>query len=325
MSVAVSSPITVPELEQARQALSLVAGGVSAVYIGDPRPIDWLLVALLAQGHALIEGVPGIAKTTLVRAFASALGCHVRRIQFTPDLLPSDITGTFVFSPRDATFNFRPGPIFGNIILADEINRAPAKTQAALLEAMAERQVTVEGERFALPEPFLVFATQNPLDLAGTYALPEAQLDRFLIHVRLGYPSHQDEVRMLRTHGSPPPEPRAVLTRESLAPLLALVSRVHVEDDLLEYVVALARFTRQRPRVSMGASPRASLGLLRASKAHALLHGRPFVTPDDVKAVAPCVLGHRLILDEDVDPQHREGVVVEALREVSYRRSVRAF
>jgi MoxR-like ATPase len=273
----------------------------------------------------LLEGVPGIAKTTLVKTFAVTLGCSIRRIQFTPDLLPADITGTYVLSPRDGTFSLRTGPIFSNVVLADEINRAPAKTQSALLEAMQERQVTIEGDRYELPDPFFVLATQNPIDLEGTYPLPEAQIDRFLISVRMGYPSARDEVAMLRAHGVAAPEARAVLSGNDALQLQSIAARVHVEDDIYEYSVGLAAFTRSHPRVVLGASPRASLSLLRAAKSHAVIGGRPFVTPDDVRSVATPVLAHRLILVPELegDARARSAVVDEALHKVGYRRGVR--
>lgn len=314
------------EVERALHLLSGVKASVAAVYIGDQRPVDLMLVGLLARGHVLLEGVPGVAKTTLVRAFSVALGCSVRRVQFTPDLLPSDVTGTYVLSPKDGSFSFRPGPIFANVVLADEINRAPAKTQSALLEAMQERQVTVEGERFELPEPFVVLATQNPIDLEGTYPLPEAQLDRFLVQIGLGYPSPEDELRMLQAHGVAAPKLNEALSIEELMAVQKLTDRVHVEEDLMEYAVALARFTRVRPGVLLGASPRATLGMLRAARARAVVEGRSYVVPDDVRAVAPAVLSHRLVMDVDAesDSSARAAVVDEALRQVSYRRAVRA-
>jgi MoxR-like ATPase len=285
-----------------------------------------MLVSLLARGHVLLEGVPGVAKTTLVKAFAVALGCTARRIQFTPDLMPADITGTYVLSPREGTFTLRPGPIFANVVLADEINRAPAKTQSALLEAMQERQVTIEGDRYELPNPFLVLATQNPIDLEGTYPLPEAQIDRFLVRVPMGYPTAREEAQMLRTFGNEPPVSKPVLTAPEVQQLQSICARIHVEDDLLDYAVALAAFTRNHPRVALGASPRASLSLLQAAKGWALLGGRPFIAPDDVRAVAPSVLGHRLVLsaDADQDARVRHHVVEEALAKVGYRRGVRA-
>ena len=317
--------LNVTEIEAARERLAEVRRQVSRVYIGDMNSVDLMIVALLARGHVLLEGVPGIAKTTLVKAFAVTLGCSIRRVQFTPDLLPADITGTYVLNPKDGTFSLRGGPIFANVLLADEINRAPAKTQSALLEAMQERQVTIEGDRFELPDPFFVLATQKPVDLEGTYPLPEAQIDRFLVRVPMGYPSERDEVQMLRSHGIIAPEPFAVLSGADVLQLQSIAARVHVEDDLFEYAVALANFTRNHPRVVLGASPRASLGLLRAAKAHAVLSGRPFVTPDDVRVVASPVLAHRLILTPELegDSRARGSLVEEALTKVSYRRAVR--
>jgi MoxR-like ATPase len=319
----VSLPLQVSEIEVTHGRLEAVRREVSRVYIGDATAVDGLLVALLARGHVLLEGVPGVAKTTLVKAFAIALGCSVRRVQFTPDLLPADVTGTYVLNPKDGTFSLRAGPIFTNVLLADEINRAPAKTQSALLESMQEHQATIEGDRFPLPNPFLVLATQNPVDLEGTYPLPEAQIDRFLVCVQMGYPSSRDEVAMLRAHGVDAPQARAVLGAEEVVALQGLASRIHVEDDLMEYAVALSTHTRQNPKVTLGASPRASLALLRAAKAHALITGRSYATPDDVRAMAISVLSHRLMLLPELegDRSARAGVVEEALSRVAYRRS----
>jgi MoxR-like ATPase len=321
----VTAALSTDELEAARQTLAEVRRAVADVFIGDLAPVDMLFVSLLARGHMLLEGVPGVAKTTLVKAVAAALGCSVRRVQFTPDLLPADITGTYVLNPRSGEFAFRAGPIFANVVLADEINRAPAKTQSALLEAMQEGQVTVDGQRFELPQPFVVLATQNPLDLEGTYPLPEAQVDRFLVQVRLGYPSRADEVRMLRAHGVATPEARTILTAPALQRLQSVAARVHVEDDLFEYAVAVSEYTRSHPKVVLGASPRASLGLLRAAKGHAVLSGRSYLTPDDIRAVATNVLSHRLVVSSDLEDEAglRVSVVAAALRDVRYRRSVR--
>src|SRR5450755_1487443 len=318
--------LNVSEIEAARERLAEVRRQVSRVYIGDMASVDLMVVALLARGHVLLEGVPGIAKTTLVKAFAVTLGCSIRRIQFTPDLLPADITGTYVLNPRDGTFALRAGPVFANVVLADEINRAPAKTQSALLEAMQERQVTIEGDRFELPLPFLVLATQNPIDLEGTYPLPEAQIDRFLVRVSMGYPTAREEAQMIKTHGIDPPTSRPVLDARDVVELQAIAARVYLEDDLMDYAVAITSFTRSHPRVALGASPRASLGLVQAAKAWAMIGGRPFVAPDDIRAAAPSVLAHRLVLTADAegDPKARERVVEEALSKVSYRRGVRA-
>ena len=317
--------LQVTEIEAARERLLELKRQVSRVYIGDASAVDLLTVALLSRGHVLLEGVPGIAKTTLVKSFAVALGSSIRRVQFTPDLLPADITGTYVLSPREGTFTLRAGPIFANVLLADEINRAPAKTQSALLEAMQERQVTIEGDRFELPDPFFVLATQNPVDLEGTYPLPEAQIDRFLIRVPMGYPTPRDEVAMLRTHGIAPPPVGVVLNPTDVLQLQSIAARIHVEDDLFEYAVALTGFTRTHPRVVLGASPRATLGLLRAAKSLAVLAGRPFVTPDDLRFLAGPVLAHRLILVPELEsePKARLAIVEEATAKVGYRRPVR--
>jgi MoxR-like ATPase len=314
------------EVAAAKERIEDLRKEVARAYIGSSRALEVMLIALLARGHVLLEGVPGVAKTTLVKAFAMALGCSARRIQFTPDLLPADITGTYVLSPKDGTFTLRAGPVFANVVLADEINRAPAKTQSALLEAMQERQVTIEGDRFELPLPFMVLATQNPIDLEGTYPLPEAQIDRFLVRVPMGYPQPREEAQMVRTYGTEPPTIRPILSPTDVAALQAICNRIHVEDDLYDYAVALTSFTRAHPRVALGASPRATLGLVQASKGYALLNGRPFVVPDDVRAVAPAVLSHRLILgaDADQDAKYRALVIDEALSKVSYRRGVRA-
>ncbi|MBM4359457.1 MAG: MoxR family ATPase [Deltaproteobacteria bacterium] len=309
----------------AREQLDAVRAEVAGVYIGTSVAVDHMLIALLARGHVLLEGVPGVAKTTLAKAFADALGVTVRRIQFTPDLLPSDITGTYVLSPKDGTFSFRRGPVFANVVLADELNRAPPKTQAALLEAMQEQQVTIEGDGYTLPSPFIVVATQNPIDLEGTYPLPEAQIDRFLIHLSIRYPKREHEIAMLRAHEVGAATASAILEERAVLAMQDLVRRVHVEDDLHEYAVGLSEHTRSDPRVLLGASPRATLGLVQASKAMAVLRGRGFVTPDDLRELAQPVLAHRLILRDDVagDPAVREEVVRSALTRVSYRKAVR--
>jgi MoxR-like ATPase len=315
-----------PEIAAAKERVEELRREVQRTYIGSARALDMMMVALLARGHVLLEGVPGVAKTTLVKAFATALGCSARRIQFTPDLLPADITGTYVLSPRDGTFSLRAGPIFANVVLADEINRAPAKTQSALLEAMQERQVTIEGDRFELPLPFLVLATQNPVDLEGTYPLPEAQIDRFLVRVPMGYPTAREEALMLRTHGIEAPPVRALLNPGDVSALQGIAARIHVDDDLHEYAVALTSYTRTHSKVALGASPRATLGLVQAAKAHALLAARAYVVPEDMRAVAPAVLAHRLVLVADAEEgtRVREAVIEEALAKVGYRRGFRA-
>lgn len=320
-----NTQVSATEVAGAKDRVEELRREITRVYVGSSRGPDLMLVAILARGHVLLEGVPGVAKTTLVKAFASGLGCSSRRIQFTPDLLPADITGTYVLSPRDGTFSLRAGPIFANVVLADEINRAPAKTQSALLEAMQERQVTIEGDRFELPAPFLVLATQNPIDLEGTYPLPEAQVDRFLVRVPLGYPTAREEAQMLKLHGVEPPQVRAVLKAEDVLRLQHLAARIHVEEDLFDYCVALTQFTRSHAKVALGASPRATLGLVQAAKAKALLDSRPFVVPEDVRAVASGVLAHRLVLSAELegDARAREQIVEEALSKVGYRRGAR--
>ena len=299
-----------------------IAEEVGRAYIGTPEVPELLLTALVAKGHVLVEGVPGVAKTTLVKAFARAIGCGFRRVQFTPDLLPSDITGTYVLDMRTNAFVLREGPIFSQIVLGDEINRAPAKTQSALLEAMQERQVTIEGETRPLPAPFLVLATQNPVEQEGTYPLPEAQVDRFLFKVIMRYPSEVDEKRMLQTYAKPPEEPRPVVAAADILRLQELAEQVHVEEDLFDYVLGLVQHTRRHRRVYLGASPRAALSLLWASKAHALVKGRDYVLPDDVKYLAPFVLAHRVLLapEAELEGVQPHAVVAEALAQVPHRR-----
>ncbi|MSQ85047.1 MAG: MoxR family ATPase [Myxococcales bacterium] len=276
-----------------------VVAEVSRVYIGNPQVVTVLLAALLARGHVLLEGVPGLAKTTLAKAMATALGCQFRRIQFTPDLLPADITGTFIFNQKIHEFELRRGPLFAQMVLADEINRAPAKTQSALLEAMQERQVTIEGHTQPLPEPFLVLATQNPVEQEGVYLLPEAQIDRFLVRIRLDYPTTADEVRMLQTYDRPLAQLQAVTSIDEVLDFASIIDCVHVEERLMGYIVRLVQATRQHPRVALGASPRASLALLRLAKAWALLSGREFATPDDVRALVGPALEHRIMVTTD--------------------------
>ena len=290
---------------------------VARVYIGSPDTVALLFAALLARGHVLLEGVPGLAKTTLAKAVAVAVGCDFRRIQFTPDLLPADITGTFVFNQKAHEFELRRGPLFAQVVLADEINRAPAKTQSALLEAMQERQVTIEGATQLLPDPFLVLATQNPVEQEGVYVLPEAQIDRFLIRIRLEYPSARDEVRMLQTYDRPVPGLAAVTTVAEVQRTAAAADAVHVEEKLLAFAVRLVQATRAHPRVALGASPRATLGLVRLAKAWALLQGRDFVTPDDLRQLAAPALEHRIMVTTDAAI---EGVTAAAvLRDVLAR------
>ncbi len=275
-----------------------IRAGVESVLAGKPQAIRMALTVLLAGGHLLIEDVPGVGKTLLAKSLARTLGATVRRLQFTPDLLPSDVTGVSVFNQESRQFEFRPGAIFANIVLADEINRASPKTQAALLEAMEERQVSVDGTTHPLASPFLVIATQNPVDMEGTYALPEAQRDRFMARITLGYPAPVDELRMLAEHAGPDPldalGPAA--THAELEALMTAVAEVHVADPVRRLCVAITTATRRTEDLRLGASPRATLHLLRAARAWATLDGRPYVLPDDVLLLAPTVLGHRLLL-----------------------------
>ena len=296
---------------------------IAKVYVGSGAMVDALMIALLARGHVLIEGVPGIAKTTLVKAFAQTLGCTYRRIQFTPDLLPSDITGTYIFDRKENSFVLREGPVFANIVLGDEINRAPAKTQSALLEAMQEQQVTIEGSTRSLSQPFIVLATQNPVEQEGVYLLPEAQLDRFLFKLHMSYPTHNDEVKILQTYAQTPRSVEAVLGPEVILAWSQLTERVAMRQELLDYAVRLVRFTREHKQVALGASPRASLALMRGAKARALLQGRDYVLPDDLRALAPIVITHRVLLHPEAEMSgYTSGQVVQsALQKVRYSAS----
>jgi MoxR-like ATPase len=274
-----------------------VGDAVESVIEGKSDAIRLALTVLLAEGHLLIEDVPGVGKTMLAKALARSTGCSVRRIQFTPDLLPSDITGVSAYNQERREFEFKPGPVFANIVVGDEINRASPKTQSALLECMEERQVTVDGRTYPLTPPFMVIATQNPIEMEGTYPLPEAQRDRFTARISMGYPSAESELAMLDTHGSSSPldalEP--VAQAEDMRELIAAVRTVHVAEPLKQYVIRLVAATRSSPELRLGASPRATLHLLRAGRARAALDGRDFVIPDDMQALALPVLAHRLL------------------------------
>jgi len=286
------------ELAQLREQAAAILDEVERAIVGKRSALELILAAVLCDGHVLLEDYPGLAKTLIARSFAQATSLRFSRIQFTPDLMPSDVTGSSVFDQRRTEFTFLPGAIFTNLLLADEINRAPPKTQAALLEAMQERQVTTEGETRKLERPFIVLATQNPIEYEGTYPLPEAQLDRFALRVSLGYPTLQEESRMLNEQTTEPPldELEPVAGAAEALGLVEAAKSVFVEESLNKYVVALLRTTRSDSRLYLGASPRSGIALLRVAKARALAERRDYLSPDDVKAVAAPVLSHRLIL-----------------------------
>ncbi len=298
-----------------------ISTNVGHVVVGQERAVELVLTALLCEGHVLIEDVPGIGKTTLARAFAHSLGCIFRRIQFTPDLLPSDVTGLYVYNQRDQTFDFRPGPVFTQVLLADEINRATPRTQSALLEAMQERHVTLEGETHPLPRPFVVLATQNPVELEGTFPLPEAQLDRFLLRINLGYPTieHEHDILLRFQTEDPLEQLEPVVSPEELVTLQRQARQTRVEASVRGYIVDIVRATRTHSAVSLGASPRASLALFHTSQALAAIRGREYVIPDDTKYLAPYVLTHRLLLDPQVQLRGRtaEDVVRQIVDEIT--------
>ena len=306
-----------PAESDAREALIALRTEVAKAVVGQDAAVTGLVVALLCEGHVLLEGVPGVAKTLLVRTLSRTLALDSKRVQFTPDLMPSDITGSLVFDSRSSGFDFRAGPVFTNVLLADEINRTPPKTQAALLEAMEERQVTVEGEARPLPNPFMVVATQNPVEYEGTYPLPEAQLDRFLLKLNLPVPPREDEMRVLALHhgGFDPRDlgaagVRAVTGAEGLAAARAGVAAVRVHPDMFGYIVDIVRATRVAPSLSLGVSPRGATALLAAAKAWAWLSGRDYCTPDDVKALARPALRHRVTLRPEAE---LEGVSADSV------------
>src|SRR3954471_7222580 len=305
---------------QIKAVAERVRENIARVIVGHNDVIDLVLVALLSDGHLLIEDVPGIGKTTLAKAISRSIGCSFKRIQFTPDVMPSDITGINFYNQKQGEFEFRPGPIIANIVLADEINRATPRTQSALLEAMEERQITVEGETMMLPAPFLVIATQNPVELEGTFPLPEAQLDRFFMKIKLGYPDEADEdaILMRFEQSSPLDDLQPVIEADELMQLRRLVPLVHCDESLRKYMIRIVQATRNHASYELGASPRGSLALYRGSRALAAARGRDYVLPDDVKRLAPFVLAHRAVLSSQSRLRGREaeGVLQEVVESV---------
>jgi len=312
-----SDILSIPEIgNYARRILD----EVGKVIVGKRNILQNILIGLLCQGHILLEGVPGIAKTMMAKTFAQVLGCDFKRIQFTPDLLPSDIVGTNVYDPNTGEFRLRKGPIFANIVLADEVNRAPPKTQSALLEAMQERQVTIEGATLPLPRPFMVLATQNPIELEGTYPLPEAQVDRFLFKLHVDYPSDAEEVEILRRRNRLMElEVRPVVNPGIIIQMQEAIKHVFVEPQVMPYIRDIVVRTRNDPQILVGGSPRASIVLLEAAKARAALQGRDYVTPDDVKALVHHALNHRLILkpEAELEGTSVHAVIDRILRQIS--------
>ncbi|TGE22349.1 MoxR family ATPase [Hymenobacter aquaticus] len=315
------------DLSRLSQQAEAVRQELSKIIVGQHALAELLLTAILADGHVLLEGVPGVAKTLTAKLLARTLSVPFSRLQFTPDLMPSDVLGTAVFLPNKAEFEFRPGPIFASIVLIDEINRAPAKTQSALFEVMEERQVTQNGTRYAMADPFVVLATQNPIEQEGTYRLPEAQLDRFLFKLNVGYPTLEEEVAILRGHhagqGSAALDSvQAVLTADTLRELRQQVQRQHVEPHLLDYIARLVGQTRTHKSLYLGASPRASLALLNGAKALAALRGRDFVTPEDVQFLAPHVLRHRIQLtpEREMEGHTPDDVVQQIIQQIEVPR-----
>ena len=312
----VDTRVATRRIERAAEILNRVTVEVGRAVVGQRQMVDRLLVGLMSGGHVLLEGLPGLAKTLAVKSLADALALKFRRIQFTPDLLPADLTGTLIYNPRDGSFSAKRGPVFAHLVLADEINRAPAKVQAALLEAMQERQVTLGDDSHALEEPFLVLATQNPIEQEGTYPLPEAQSDRFRLKVKVGYPERHEEKEILKRAGlAELPSLQPQVSREEVLEARGALSDVYVDDKLQEYVLDVVAATR-RPReyglaidtlVSHGASPRATLFLVRGAQALAVLDGRPYVLPDDVKAIAPDVLRHRIHVSYEAEAEGIDG------------------
>ncbi|GIO65650.1 MoxR family ATPase [Paenibacillus sp. JTLBN-2024] len=309
-----------PVSSESLQTIAALRTNLESCILGKAFEIQLLLTALLAEGHILIEDVPGTGKTQMIKALARSMSGDYRRVQCNPDILPSDITGVSVFHPREERFFFRPGPVMTNILLADEINRATTKTQSALLEVMEERNVTVDGETYELPKPFMLCATQNPIDFEGTYMLPEAQLDRFMMKISLGYPDAATERNLLLKHkqGQPVDQLQPVTRMDAIAELQKEVRNVFIDEAVADYLLNIVRATRKHPSVMLGASPRASLSLMMAGKAYAFIQQRDFVLPDDIKVLSPFVLSHRIILrpESRLDHVSAESVVKQILQQV---------
>jgi len=315
------------DLSHLQLAVDRLKQEIGKVIVGQEQMIELLLAAMLADGHVLIEGVPGVAKTLTAKLLSKAISVDFSRIQFTPDLMPSDVIGTSVFNPRESVFQFRKGPIFSNIILIDEINRAPAKTQAAMFEVMEERQVTVDGQTYLLPPPFIVLATQNPIEQEGTYHLPEAQLDRFLFKILINYPTAEQEFEILMHHHTARAENfleniAAVLAPYELGQLRKQVRLIHMEHKLMTYITAIVGSTRGHKSIYLGASPRASIGILNGSKALAAMRGRDFVTPEDIIYISPAVLRHRLVLtpEKEMEGVSTDEVINELIHHIDVPR-----
>lgn len=303
------------DLSQLSERVQQIKSEIAKVIVGQEALVELMITAIFSRGHVLIEGVPGVAKTLAAKLLAKSIAARFSRIQFTPDLMPSDVLGTSVFNPRTTEFEFRQGPVFANLVLIDEINRSPAKTQAALFEVMEERQVSVDGRTYSMNEPFMVLATQNPIEQEGTYRLPEAQLDRFLFKIAVGYPTLEEEIRILAENGQQDQKEQlgrvnTVLTSADIQMCRELVRQIHVEDNLLSYIARIAQETRSNPALYLGASPRASVSLLHAARALAAIRGRDFVTPEDIKTLAVPVLRHRVMLTPD---KEMEGVQVDEI------------
>lgn len=315
------------DLGALRTAVEKARAEIGKILVGRQRLVDFMLAAMLAEGHVLLEGVPGVAKTLAAKLMAKTLSAPFTRIQFTPDLMPADIIGTSVFNPKTTSFEFKKGPVFSNIVLIDEVNRAPAKTQAALFEVMEEQQITMDGETYALPPPFMVLATQNPIEHEGTYRLPEAQLDRFLFKLEVGYPELDEEVGILERHCAGRTSEHLeliepVLSQADIVGFQRLIREVHVEPHLLQYIAKVVQNTRNYDALYLGASPRASLAMLRASMAIAAIEGRDFVTPADIQQVARPVLRHRVILTPEQEMEGRtvDQVIIKLMEQIEVPR-----